>query len=54
MTHMDKYTGTENRISCLTPETLVNGVHPVKFSAMYEISVIKNRIAADVKKTFPR
>jgi len=31
--HIEIYAGTENFISRLTPEILVNGVHPVKFRA---------------------
>jgi hypothetical protein len=47
------YTGTENFISRLTPEILVNGVDPVKFRAMKEISVILKSIEADAKNGFP-
>lgn len=51
--HIDMYTGTENFISRLTPEILVNGVDPVKFRAMKEISVILKSIEADAKNGFP-
>ena len=52
--HADTYTGTANIISNLTPETLVNGVHPVKFSERYDTRMILKRIAANAKKIFPR
>lgn len=54
ITHKKMYAGTENFISRLTPEILVNGVPPVKLRERYEIKVMKKRITDDAKKTFPR